>query len=257
MKFYISLMYLFLIYTKVNAQKNLSPIKKWKKYSIPNDYNVLETYSKSSNNCKVYKVNSEIQVDTNYNYKNECYLPFEIDRNTVSPFIFTKNKFIKEVNNGFLIGFNKGEWGGKLYWFSRDGKISYEISNHQILQFFEWNNKLFAIEGLEHLSTTKGSIILIEKLNAKWIAKKYLELPECGYSVDLDAKNNLVIVTSSKLLYLERNKKITTLINNGFWKIHLYPINLLVDKNSVYIGFTKGVLSYNLNTKIKYWYLLN
>lgn len=40
------------------------------------------------------------------------------------------------VNDGWLIGFNHGEFGAALYWFSHDGKQHYKISNHQIVNFF-------------------------------------------------------------------------------------------------------------------------
>ena len=42
------------------------------------------------------------------------------------------------VDDGWLVGFNKGEFGAALYWFSADGKQNYKISDHQVWEFFLW-----------------------------------------------------------------------------------------------------------------------
>jgi hypothetical protein len=35
---------------------------------------------------------------------------------------------IAPVSDGYLVGFNEGEWGAALYWFARDGKCCYKVS---------------------------------------------------------------------------------------------------------------------------------
>ena len=55
------------------------------------------------------------------------------------------------VDDGWLVGFNEGEYGAALYWFSRDGKRSYKISDHQVVDFFSLPDDIYAIEGLAHL----------------------------------------------------------------------------------------------------------
>ena len=54
------------------------------------------------------------------------------------------------VDDGWLVGFNHGEFGAALYWFSRDGKRHYEISRHHVVTFFALADGIHAIEGLAH-----------------------------------------------------------------------------------------------------------
>ena len=42
----------------------------------------------------------------------------------------------QRVEDGWLVGFNQGEFGAALYWFNPDGKQNYKISNHQVVDFF-------------------------------------------------------------------------------------------------------------------------
>jgi hypothetical protein len=65
------------------------------------------------------------------------------------------------VSDGWLVGFNQGEFGAALYWFSRDGKRKYKISDHQVQRFVSLTDGVYAIEGLGHLTMSEGSIIRI------------------------------------------------------------------------------------------------
>jgi hypothetical protein len=46
---------------------------------------------------------------------------------------FSEARAALEVPDGWLVGFNRGEWGGALYWFSSDGNKRYKISDHPIV----------------------------------------------------------------------------------------------------------------------------
>ena len=178
-----------------------------------------------------------------------------------------------KVQDGYLIGFNRGEWGGELYWFSKNGKKRYEISGHQIVKFIERDNKIYAIAGLAHLWRSNGSVIEIEKKKKKWVAKDFLELPAAPYAIEHDNKNNFVIITSSGLFSIDRKANIDTLsvnidtlgMNNvhyiqlpfgtrGFWGL-LYPTSMVIHNDVVYVGMRKGVYKFDLITRKEEWLL--
>ena len=56
------------------------------------------------------------------------------------------------VGDGWFVGFNQGEFGAALYWFSLDGQRNYKISDHQVLQFVRVWDGICAIEGLAHMT---------------------------------------------------------------------------------------------------------
>ena len=100
------------------------------------------------------------------------------------------------VDDGWLIGFNEGEFGGALYWFSRDGKRSFVISSDQIVDFFSLADGLYAIEGLAHMSASRGSILRISrpKQGVPWQARSVLALPYAPYAVTVRRDGTAVIM---------------------------------------------------------------
>ena len=70
--------------------------------------------------------------------RQESYpkMPFKVPQGTAEDGL-AGEWFSVEVSDGWLIGFNAGEFGAGLWWFSPDGKKRYKISNDQVIGFFE------------------------------------------------------------------------------------------------------------------------
>jgi len=242
-------------------QEDTTFLKNWKNYPVPKDEKTIVKYNSVPNDWFVYFDGDEIRVD-DVRYKRRSKineLPFKLEQSNgniigITP-PFAEVRDVVEVDDGYLAGFNGGEWGGELHWFSKNGKERYKISGHQIAQFIKRDNKVYAIEGLSHLGMSRGSIIEIEKKHGKWAAKEFLKLPAAPNAVQLDSKDNFIVVTSSSLLSVDKNVKINTLIKNGMWNIYLYPSSMVIQNDVVYIGMRKGVYKFDLTTKKDEWLL--
>ena len=151
MKTTISIL-IFLMFSLLTfGQENMTFLKNWKSYPVPTTDEVknnIQEYNHSKNDWIVYLDEDEIRVDDVRNYKRNpsAKLPFVI-RQSNSNMINISAPLaglidVIEVEDGYLVGFNSGECGGELYWFSKNGKERYEISGHQIVQFIERDNKL-------------------------------------------------------------------------------------------------------------------
>ena len=42
------------------------------------------------------------------------------------------------IDDGWLVGFNEGEFGAALYWFNTAGDRNYKLSDHQVVRFFSY-----------------------------------------------------------------------------------------------------------------------
>jgi len=271
------------------GQEDTTFLKNWKSYPVPTTDEVeknRQEYSWSPNNWTVYLEDNEVRAVEFRNYKCRdlrSELPFEIRQSKNSNMINIAAPLAGiidylEVEDGYLIGFNRGEWGGELYWFSKDGKKRYEISKRQIVQFIKRDNKIYAIEGLAHLTMTGGSIIEIEKQKRKWVAKEFLKLPTTPEAIQLDSKGNFIVVTFGTnwrfnetdeslpsgaiiinalpgLFSIDREANIDTLVKDGFWGDYLYPHSMVIQNDVVYIGMRKGVYKFDLTTKRDEWLL--
>jgi len=134
------------------------------------------------------------------------------------------------------------------------------------------DDKIYAIAGLAHLTTSKGSIIEIEKKKKKWVATEYLKLPTAPVAIQLDSKGNFIVVTfgtnwsfekagnyvinaTPGLFSIDRNANIDILVKNGMWGDYLYPSSMVIQNDVVYIGMRKGVYKFDLATKKDEWLL--
>jgi hypothetical protein len=118
------------------------------------------------------------------------------------------------VKDGWLVGFNKGEWGGALYWFSDDGRKNYYISDHQIVELFSLKGGIYATEGLAHLHTSRGSIITInyEPSTQRWGAAPFAELPFAPCAATIAPDGTMLITTSDAVVAIGSDRKVRILI---------------------------------------------
>ena len=156
------------------------------------------------------------------------------------------------VQDGWLVGFNEGEFGGALYWFSEDGKNNYKVSDHQVVDFVSLPSGLYAIEGLAHMMYSKGSVIRIAKSgsNAHWQATTITELPFAPYVVCVSHDNSMLITLSDSLVEVGENGATTLLFADAPWG-SLYPNSCVLsrDEQTLYIGMREFVGEFDIPSK--------
>ncbi|TWI97178.1 hypothetical protein JN11_03638 [Mucilaginibacter frigoritolerans] len=253
----LNLLIIFTLLTLQNClkQSDKKLIVNWYKYPIPTNPDTIKKYNFSPNEWHVYKKNDSAYV-VDEKGSPPIQLPFKVKVKKADRSVFLGRPSIMKVDDGYLVGFYRGEWGGALYWVSKDGKKYYKISDHEIVQFINKDGKLYAIEGLAHLNMSEGSIIKIYKSNNVWMVKDYLKLSTAPEAVAIDDHNNFIIITSKSLLKVDNNAKTSTLINKGIWWYAALNTNSLIIKNNiVYAGMRAGVCEYDLNAEKEYWLL--
>lgn len=156
------------------------------------------------------------------------------------------------VDDGWLVGFNQGEFGAALYWFSADGKRNYKVSDHQVADFFSLPGGLHAIEGLAHMGMSEGSVIRITRPQprARWQASTATKLPFAPYAVSVRRDGTMLITLSDSLVAVGDDRKVTTLLAEPPWG-GLYPNSSILssDEQKLYIGMRQFVGEFDLSTK--------
>jgi hypothetical protein len=234
-----------------NSNVDKSLIDNWSSYAIPTNPDTLRNYNNSQVEWTLFIKDNKVHVVRSRPYHDPSVVPFKINSDE-------KEKLSAlQVTGGYLVGFYRGEWGGHLNWFSNDGKDSYLISNDEIVQFIKTDKGNYAIQGLNHMGFSNGSIINIENDGKKWVDKEYLKLPLAPYAIASDSYKNFFIITSNNLLKVDSNRKITTLIRKGIWNNGIYSnsISMIIKNNIVYAGMRVGVYKYNLSTGKEEWLL--
>lgn len=160
------------------------------------------------------------------------------------------NRF-KRVDDGWLVGSDHGEFGAALSWFGPEGDSHYLISNAHVREFFSRQDGIYAIEGLDHMGLSCGSVIRIsrQRPSAHWHASEVLSLPQAPNTVSVRRDGSILIVLSNSLVSIGSDHQIKTLISDAPWE-SLYPNSavLLPDESRLYIGMRQFVGEVDLTT---------
>ena len=162
---------------------------------------------------------------------------------------------ILKVSNGWISAYNQGEFGSAVYWFSEDGKSKKKLSDHQINEFLIEGDRIFAVEGLAHLSLSQGSMIEIKRNDGEWKVEEFLRLSGAAEGIARIGEGDYVIVTSDMLLRVSLDRQILKLIPNGDWG-GLYPNSVATDGKYVYIGMRQFVARCKLGKSVQSFDLL-
>lgn len=254
MKRTLSIILLLPVFVQCYAQPDTTNLRNWKTYAVPTEDSVTK-YNHSAHDWIVYLQDDEVHAGLLGKEPVAKELPFEINRGDGLDAMRMRGKrSVAKVNDGYLVAFWRGEFGGHLYWFSHDGTSRKHVKLTRILQFIERDNNLYAINGLAHLGFSIGNVIQLKKADSGWTTSEYKALSFAPYATALDANDNMIVVTSGDLVSIDKNGTLTTLIKNGFWD-NLYPTSMVIYKNACYIGMRKGILKFDMATKKQEWLL--
>ena len=91
-----------------------------------------------------------------------------------------------EYSDGWLIASGYGEWGGIVFWLSRNG--DYKIIRDDDLAYpidaIADQNTIFLIQGMNHLSLSEGHLLEINRYAGDFETKEY---PVNGYPTAFEA----------------------------------------------------------------------
>lgn len=165
----------------------------------------------------------------------------------------TKDEFLSndkfETSIGTVITENHGEWGGNLYIITEYGAEQAGSGNFN--QVFEYNNKVYAISSLSHLSLRRASLHEIRKYDDRFEDITIFENYGLTISAAFIEDNNLYFYSTAE-------------DSNGLYKYNLdnnhlefifklsYPywmVNSIIKKeNYMYLYGNYLIIKYNLET---------
>jgi hypothetical protein len=241
-------------------------LSEWKIDSIPFTFKKLNEANNSKLHWSFSKLNDTIRITENkYTRINGDKLPFPID----SVKNISGTKFIKSVYNGYLIGYNHGEFGGGLKYVSLYNDYSYHVElinkeeewkyNHvsrNIREIFEYNGRIYALRGLAHMTLNNGGLYEIIFKDGKWRYKYISNLPGTP-SISFKYNNLVYIVTTEHILTFDKLGNLNTILKSPFYWGSLYPTNSFVKDKDIYLAMRKGILVIrNFEIKPSYeWYI--
>lgn len=187
-------------------------------------------------------------------------LPFTIEGGTAAEGLYGR-RFSAKVADGWIVGFNAGEWGAGLWWFSPDGKTRAKISKDHVIGFVETDAGLLALEGLAHLGSSLGQVIRLSKgKDDLWHSESFVDLEGAPAACAKESDGSLVVATYDRLLRVHpASKKMDVLVEDAYWG-NLHPDSMISSPSgTIYLGMRHGVVevakeaeNYKVNWLIPY-----
>ncbi|NOY00642.1 MAG: HEAT repeat domain-containing protein [Verrucomicrobia bacterium] len=98
-----------------------------------------------------------------------------------------------KVEDGYLVGASRGEWGGELMFIDGNGAFT-KILDDNIQGIYHTTSGIVVVAGIAHLSFNRGMLYkVIKKADGKWAAVKWRALPGVPRSSDLRENGDLFI----------------------------------------------------------------
>ncbi|BDU74544.1 hypothetical protein [Mesoterricola silvestris] len=159
---------------------------------------------------------------------------------------FIGRRVVAKAPDGWIVGFDAGEWGGGLYWFSSDGKKHYQIALPRPVGWLDAENvrdilpdggSFLVAQGLAHMSLDRGKVIRVSReAKGKWKAELVADLGSAPCLCLKDGDDSWIIFTMEAMLRLRRKGPMETLGQFEFagW---LYPNSIArAGDGAIYVG---------------------
>lgn len=108
---------------------------------------------------------------------------------------------IEPYENGWLAGLDAGEWGGRLTWFSSDGKHKIVILQDNVQGIAKVGKETLILRGLTHLGIDEGSVSkLIKDGNGNFQIQDLVDLKSMPRSFVVESDESILISVMDKIV---------------------------------------------------------
>ena len=155
-----------------------------------------------------------------------------------------KDKVEYLTKKGKLIGYDEGEFGGRLNYISNSepSKII-EIMFGNIVDIFDFNNKIYILEG----GYKGGSISELKIENETFEVKRLYNFDNPPLAVQVF--ENKIYVVSFNGFYVVENNDWEKIFYNQFWW-GLYPSSIAYfDDENIFLGIRSGIVKLDIKNK--------
>lgn len=112
---------------------------------------------------------------------------------------------VLQTKDGWFVGFDYGEWGGSLWWFSLDGNTQKKLTDDNVHDLIETKSGITAIVGLCHLDCAKGKVLRVEKVRDEWECQVILDMKSAPKAWLTENEDTFLVVTQKTVFRVHRN----------------------------------------------------
>ena len=134
--------------------------------------------------------------------------------------------------DGWLVGFDAGEFGGGLWWSSENGETTKLLSEENVHALIPREDVVLVLTGLDHMGSNVGAISAYRP-SSRTTSRSLTSIAELDSAPDAAAiteNGDLIVVTQGSVLNFGKNNHVETLFHYPAMAA-LYPNSLVVMKD--------------------------
>lgn len=107
------------------------------------------------------------------------------------------------LEEGYLVGYDSGEWGGGLYWYDRRGQLRQMVDRENVLWMFELPFGVLVFSGIDHLGLRSGHVrVLRYSAEHQWSGDS-IELPGAPMALLFESEESALVAVRGALLRVQ------------------------------------------------------
>lgn len=143
--------------------------------------------------------------------------------------------------DGWLVGFDGGEFGGGLWWFNNDGDENRKLLSDNVHTILQTSHGVFVLVGLLHLSLDEGKIYQFTETAEEVRVTLFATLDGSPEASTVDPDGQIIVATEKTVESIDHSGKVSKLYASG--EELTYPTSVVVGENgNIYVGMRFFVL---------------
>jgi hypothetical protein len=150
------------------------------------------------------------------------------------------------VDGGYLVGFDAGEHGGALWWFTQTGDKRVQLADVNIVGLTELRVGVVALSGLAHMGMSEGKILRVTRDGhahegrETWSAAPWIDMHGAVEAFVRESPESMLVLSTTGLDRVTACGDVTRIATTNYDV--LYPTSIALDPNGVvYIGMRQFI----------------
>jgi hypothetical protein len=173
--------------------------------------------------------------------REDSPLPFTIapSRQNVREHLAGRRHSLK-VDDGYIVGFDAGEHGGALWWFTPSGDKRVQLAEVNIVGLTELRIGVVALSGLAHLGTSEGKVFRLTRERDTWSAAAWIDMHGAVEAFVRESPESMLVLSTTGLDRVTVCGDVLRIATTNYDV--LYPTSIAIEPNGVvYIGMRQFI----------------
>ena len=142
------------------------------------------------------------------------------------------NRHVIRVRDGRLVGEDNGEWGGGLWWVSKDGRRRQRLLRRNVYGFVKISNAVLVITGLRHMGANEGDVwrYAVGPRQKKKV-EHLVDLGWAPFTFTQDSPDSVLVLTSDGFVRVHASGRKESLYRRVYGL--LYPDSVTISPTGV------------------------